>query len=161
MKIRDIVTEAPLDTPLDKPAAAVGKTAGKAAFGAGELAGKIASKFGSGNANAKLTQKDRSPNTLQAIGQGIKQGTQQHFLGKSKDYSTKNWSTVVDQVIDGDKVNADELNTLLKELPSIKLSWKVDRNAVTAALTKYSQGQSIDSTERNALKIMSRDLKEI
>lgn len=161
MKIREVIVEAPLDTPLDPAGTAVGRGVGKTGYGAGYLAGKIASKFGSGKTDPNLTQKDRSPSTLQAIGQGIKQGTQQHFLGKSKDYATKNWSTVIDQVIDGDKVNADELNTLLRELPSIKLSWKVDRNAVTAALTKYSKGESIDATDRNALKIMSRDLKEI
>lgn len=161
MKIRDVVLEAPLDTPLDPAGTAVGRGVGKTGYGAGYLAGKIASKFGGSGQNANLTQKDRSPGMLKAIGQGIKQGTQQHFLGKSKDYATKNWSVVVDQVIDGDKVNADELNTLIRELPSIKLSWRVDRNAVTTALTKYSKGESIDANEKNALKIMSKDLKEI
>ena len=159
MKIKELLSE--LDTALDPAGTAVGKGVGKAGYGVGYAAGKIASKFGSSGQDSNVTQKDRSPGLLRSIGQGIKQGTQQHFLGKSKDYATKNWSVIVDKVVDGDKVNADELNKLIRELPSIKLSWRVDRNAVTTALSKYSKGQSIDSNEINALKTMSKDLKEI
>lgn len=159
MRIRDIVVE--LDTPLDPAGTAVGKNVGKAGYGAGYAVGKIASKFGAGKTDPNLTNKDRSPNILRAIGQGMKQGAKEYLIGKKTDYATRDWHLLIDKVVDGDKVVADELNNFIRELPTIKLSWKVDRNMVTAALNKYAKGEPIDSNEKNALKILSSDLEKI
>jgi hypothetical protein len=160
MKISEVLAEAPLDTPLDPVGTAVGRGTGKAGYGVGYAAGKLASKFQSKKDN-NVTDKERNPDVFKAIGQGIKQGTKQHFGVRDKNYAEKNWSVVIDQVVDGDQVNRDELNTLIRELPSMKLSWRIDRNAVASGLNKYSKGESLDGVELNALKKLSSELKEI
>lgn len=162
MKIRELLSE--LDTPLDPAGTAVGRGVGKAGYGAGYAAGKIASKFGGSGANATTTDKDRSPSLLKAIGRGIKSGTYKYGTRGSSlmgSYSREDAAELIDRIVRSKQVNSDELAQLIRELPSMKVSWRVDLNQVKAALNLTAAGKPIDANQRNALSAFSRDLKEV
>lgn len=159
MKIRDIVTEAPIDTPLDKPATAVGKTAGKAAFGAGELAGKAAAKIGS------IGGKSQDPtkvNYLKAIGKGIGASLKGQDLARdTKPDTTDPTSSLVDKIISGRPISSSAIQSMLDRLPNMKLAWTVDRSAVEQALNKSLKQEQLDFNDINALKALSKSLKKV
>lgn len=167
MKIRELISE----SPLDSTGTAVGRGVGKGAYGAGYAAGKIASKFGSSkdstsspkdNTAGKFTDKDSSAGVLKSLWRGLKSGTYKYGTGQSlmKDYDLNDDGQLVDRIIKGKDVNKEELNQLVNQLSSIKVSWKTDINAVKTALTKAQKAQPLDGTDINALKIFRSDLKK-
>ena len=160
MKIRELIIE----SPLDSTGSVVGKGVGQGAYGAGYAAGKIASKFGSGGdkTNTKFTDKDSSPGVLKSLWRGVKSGTYKYGTGQGliKNYDLNDDGELVYKIIKGKEVNQQELNQLISELGSIKVSWKTDINAVKTALIKAQKSQPLDGTDINALKIFQTDLKK-
>jgi len=154
MKIRELIVEAPLDS----TGSVVGKGVGQGAYGAGYAAGKIASKFGS--SQTPNTNQGRSANVLTAIGRGIKSGTMKWATGKGDDLSKDQNADTVRRIINRKSVPQDELDQLISSFPSLKLGWKVDRNAATLALNKYKKGQALDGNDVNSLKLVLQDLEE-
>jgi len=158
MKITEIITEGPLDT----AGTAVGTAAGKTAFGAGQLVGKAAAKLSGSNTN--VVDRDRSVNVGKALKTGIKGGIMQWATGKgfgaenlAKDQNIE----LIGNIIANKQVVKAEIQELIGELSTMPLSWKVDRNAVSQALSRAEKGENLDTNDINALKSLLQDLKKV
>lgn len=168
MKIRDIIVE--IDTALDPAGTAVGRGVGKAGYGAGYAAGKLASKFGSGSSSdntaakkANIDNEPRSARLLRAIGRGIKSGVYKYGTSGSSllgSYDLNDLGVTAGKAADGATVPAEDLDQLIKALPTLKVSWKVDMNAVKTALAKVQKGESLYGMDQVALKTLAKDLKK-
>lgn len=162
MKIRDIIVEA--DTALDPAGTAVGRGVGKTSYGAGYAAGKLASKFGSSDQKtATVDNEPRGARVLRAIGRGIKSGIYKYGTsGKSLlgNYDLNDLGATAGKAAAGKTVPREDLEQLIKALPTLKVSWRVDINAVKTALAKVEKGESLYGMDQNALQILAKDLKK-
>jgi hypothetical protein len=147
MKIRDIITEV-------EAAQAVGQAVGRAAHGVGYAAGRAV------NALPKLPADSNIKSNAKAIGRGALSGLQKWATGNStvKDAVPSSSANTVQKIIDNDLIDKNSVNILINQLPQLKLSWRVDRNAVGQALKAAAESKPLSVVEINSLKSL---LKEI
>jgi hypothetical protein len=147
MRICDIIIE--VDT-----AQAIGQGVGRAAHGVGYAAGRAV------NALPKLPADSNIKGNAKAIGRGALSGLQKWATGQGtvKDTATSASADTVQKIVSGDTVDKNSVNTVINQLPQLKLSWRVDRNAVAQALKAAAESKSLSAAEINSLKSL---LKEI
>ncbi len=147
MKIRDVIIE--VDT-----AQAIGQGVGRAAHGVGYAAGRAV------NALPKLPADSNIKGNAKAIGKGALSGLQKWATGQGtvKDTVTSASTDTVQTIVDGNPVDKNSVNTVINQLPQLKLSWRVDRNTVTQALKAAAESKPLSAVEINSLKSL---LKEI
>lgn len=159
MKIRDIVLEAP----MDDTGTAVGQGVGRAGYGAGYAAGKMASKLGSDKPqDPNVQNQPHKARILKSIGRGIKSGLRKWATGDSQlgNYNQNDQGTVAARIAAGKSVTKDQIEDLIRALPSLKVSWRVDVNGARQALEKVHKGEQLLGTDQNALQILAKDLKK-
>ena len=147
MKIRGIITEV-------EAAQAVGQAVGRAAHGVGYAAGRAV------KALPKLPADSNIKGNAKPIGRGALSGLQKWATGDStvKDTVPSSSADTVQKIVSGDTVDKNSVNTLINQLPQLKLSWRVDRNAVGQALKAAAESKPLSAVEINSLKTL---LKEI
>lgn len=158
MKIYELIQESPLDT----VGTTVGKPTGQAAFSVGKLAGRAGAALS--GSKADVVDKDRSANVGRSVAKGIKGGIMQWATGKNDavaDLGKDQNIDLVNNIIAGREVVKAELQELIRELPTLKISWKVDRDAVAQALARADKGENLNINDTNALKALVKDLKKV
>jgi hypothetical protein len=147
MKIRDIIAEV-------EAAQAVGQAVGRSAHGVGYAAGRAVKAF------PKLPADSNIKGNAKAIGRGALSGLQKWATGDStvQDTVPSSSADTVQKIVDNDTVDKNSVNILINQLPQMKLSWRVDRNAVGQALKAAAESKPLSAVEINSLKSL---LKEI
>ncbi len=160
MKIRDIIVEAPMDS----TGTAVGQGLGRASYGLGNAAGRLAGKLGNDDPKkANVKNEPHKARILRSIGRGIKSGLRKYATGDSQlgNYNQNDLGAIAGRVAAGKSVTTDQIEDLIKALPSLKVSWRVDINGARQALEKAHKGETLLGTDQNALEILAKDLKKV
>lgn len=141
MKISEILSEAPVDK--------LAQTVGQTAFKAGQAVGS----------------KMPAPSDVAAIKKGAKSGFAKWATGKSELKPSSGGSSdagLVQAIINqDDTVDKTSIADLKRRLPTIKLHWSADPNAISAALDQAIEGGMLDTNHVKNLKIFLQSLKKV